>query len=266
MFNVYIWKHQHFKVKNISMIASLPMYDWPEIAGATDAFWSALSSQLGVEGALYRGVDYDAPWKRPDLVFSQTCGYPFTHEFRGKLRYVATPHYDADGCEGPNYCSIVFAREPGRIVDFRGAVAAVNTPESMSGMLALKLVTAPFWDGTAPFFSRKIMTGGHVASMEAVAAGRADVCAIDCVTVALARRHRPHLLAGLREISRSPSVPGLPYVTNALEPEAARRSLERAVADTALEEVRKELLLTDWSNLGQQAYSIIPELEANLVT
>jgi ABC-type phosphate/phosphonate transport system substrate-binding protein len=266
MSDIYIWKHQHFKVKNISMITSLPMYDWPEIAGATDAFWTSLSRQLGVEGALYRGVDYDAPWKRPDLVFSQTCGYPFTHEFRGKLRYVATPHYDADGCEGPNYCSIVFAREPGVIVDFRGVVAAVNTPESMSGMLALKLVTAPFRDGSLPFFSRELMTGGHVASIEAVAAGRADVCAIDCVTVALARRHRPHLLAGLCEIGRSPSVPGLPYVTNALEPEVARNALDKVFADSASEKVRKELLLTGCSNLGEQGYNIIPKLEAKLVT
>ncbi len=237
------------------------MYDWPEIASATDAFWAALSRKLGVTCWLDRGPDHSAAWRKSDLIFSQTCGYPFTHEFRGKLHYVATPHYEADGCDGPNYCSIVFAREPGRIADFRGAVAAINTPESMSGMLAMKLVTAPFRDGLAPFFSREIMTGGHAASMNSVRDGTADICAIDCVTVALARKHRPHLLQDLHEITRSPSVPGLPFVTVAAEREVVQAAL-RDVFDTAeLDKVRRALLLTGCSVLADDSYDVIPKLE-----
>ena len=60
------------------------------------------------------------------------------------------------------------------------------------------------------FFARAIETGGHLNSLAAVREGRADVCAIDCVCVALARRYRPEALEGLVEIARSPAVPGLP--------------------------------------------------------
>ena len=88
------------------MIASLPMYDLPEIRAATDAWWRGLSEHMGIKGELDRGPDHYQAWRDPDLVFSQTCGYPLTHEFRGRLRLLATPHYAADGCTGPFYRSI----------------------------------------------------------------------------------------------------------------------------------------------------------------
>ena len=84
-------------------------------------------------------------------------------------------------------------------------------------MLALKLVFAPHArDGR--FFSRAIETGGHLNSLAAVRKGLADVCAIDSVCVALARRYRPEALEGLVEIARSPAVPGLPWITRAGDP------------------------------------------------
>ena len=86
-------------------------------------------------------------------------------------------------------------------------VAAVNTPDSMSGMLALKLVFAPLAE-QGRFFSRAVETGGHLASLAAVQSGDADVCAIDCVCVAMAKRYRPSALEGLVEIGRSPSRAG----------------------------------------------------------
>jgi hypothetical protein len=119
------------------MIASLPMYDLPEIRWATDAWWRGLAKHIGIEGSLERGPDHFRPWRDHDLIFSQTCGYPLTHEFHGRLRLLATPHYAADGCAGPLYCSLILAREPIDPAALRGRVAAFNSPDSMSGMLAL---------------------------------------------------------------------------------------------------------------------------------
>ena len=125
------------------MIAALQMYDWPEVRQATNLWWQVVVRHLGTPEELSRPDDYTAPWLRDDLLFAQTCGYPFTHALKGKVSYVATPNYAADGCDGPNYCSIVMAREHKPLAAFRDGVAAVNTPDSMSGMLALKLVFAP---------------------------------------------------------------------------------------------------------------------------
>jgi ABC-type phosphate/phosphonate transport system substrate-binding protein len=245
------------------MIASLPMYDLPEIRWATDAFWHALSTRLKAGEALTRITDWSSSWHSPDLLFSQTCGYPFTHEFSGKLTYVATPHYAADGCDGPHYRSILFARDSAPLAAFRGQRAVINNPDSMSGMLALKLAVAPLWNGE-PFFSVCKESGSHAASLAAVEAHEADVCAIDCVTIALLRKHRPAALAQLVEIGRTLSVPGLPYVTRTSDVASLRQSLQQVMADTALAEVRNALCLAGLSVLAPDAYAVIPALEQYL--
>jgi len=245
------------------MIAALQMYDWPEIRDATDRWWAGLARHLGADVPLSRPEDFTAPWFRDDLLLAQTCGYPFTHALKGQVSYIATPHYDADGCDGASYCSVIFAREKCRPEALRGTVAAVNTPDSMSGMLALKLVFAPHaYDGR--FFSRAIETGGHLNSLAAVQAGRADVCAIDSVCVALARLYRPEALAGLTEIARSPSVPGLPLITRAGDLTKLRAGIRQAFADPELQEVRAALLLSGVSVLDEQAYGRITRLEAEM--
>lgn len=247
------------------MTVSLPMYDWPEVREATDAWAQGVMRHLGrtVEDR-DRNRDYFSMWRKPGLIFSQTCGYPFTHEFRGRLSYVATPHYAAPGCEGPNYSSFVLARERRPLAAFTGARAAVNNPDSMSGMLALKLVFAPHAKG-GRFFSETIETGGHVHSMIAVRDGKADICAIDSVCVALARRYRPDYLDGLVEIARSPMVPGLPFVTgHGGDPAELRRALAGAFADPDLAVAREALFLDRHSILADNAYDLILALERQM--
>jgi ABC-type phosphate/phosphonate transport system substrate-binding protein len=157
------------------------------------------------------------------------------------------------------------ARAPKQLEELRGGVAAVNTPDSMSGMLALKLVFAPLArDGV--FFARAIETGGHLASLAAVQAGNADVCAVDSVCVAMARRHRPSALVGLVEVARSPMVPGLPWITRAGDPRAIREALGSAFADPALAAAREALLLRGFSDLPVSAYDRITDLEQAMET
>lgn len=245
------------------MIATLQMYDWPEVREATDLWWEAIAKCLGVDVRLSRPAEYTAPWFQDDLLFAQTCGYPFTHALKGRVAYVGTPHYAADGCEGPNYGSIVMARQQKPLEGFRGSVAAVNTPDSMSGMLALKLVFAPLAE-QGRFFAAAMETGGHLASLAAVQSGQADVCAIDCVCVEMARRYRPAALDGLVEVARSPQVPGLPWITTAGDVETIRTALRRVFEDAALAKVRERLLLAGFSALPSTAYDRITGLEADM--
>lgn len=241
------------------------MYDWPEVREATDAWAQGVMRHMGrANKALDRTPDYFSGWRRGDLLFSQTCGYPFTHEFKGKLAYVATPHYDVPGCDGPAYCSFVFAREKRGLADFKDSRAAVNNPDSMSGMLALKLAFAPHAKN-GRFFSDVLKSGSHVRSMIAVRDGKADICAIDAVCVALARRYRPDYLEGLIEIARSPMVPSLPYVTRGDgESQSLRDALDKAFADPALAETRQALFLEGHSVLAPEAYDLILRLEEKM--
>lgn len=234
------------------MIASLPMYDFPEVRDATDALWAAIANRLGSDVMLDRGVHYSDAWRRDDLLFSQTCGYPLTHQFRGVLTYVATPHYAVEGCDGPRYSSVLLARHAKPVVAFDGCIGAINTVDSMSGMLGLRLCIRP---------SKEVLSGSHFASMEMVRSGAADICAVDCVTYALARRYRCQAVEGLVEIARSPLVPGLPYVTRSGDVGDLRSALTFVFADPALAVHRKALMLSGVSVMDADAYEVIVALE-----
>lgn len=244
------------------IVASLPMYDWPEIRVHTDAFWQGLARHAQRNGVLNRESKYSDVWRHPNFAFSQTCGYPFTHEFRGLVNYIATPHFAVAGCEGANYFSIAFAREVKPLVEFYGATLAINNPDSMSGMLAPKLVFAPY-QNKGEFFRRINTTGSHRNSMAAVRKKLADVCAIDAVCVSLAKKYCPHELEGLVEIGRSPLVPGLPFITQE-DPVPWREALAKTFADPALQETRAALLMADYSVLPHHAYDVILDLERGL--
>src|SRR3546814_8202871 len=85
------------------MRASLPMYDLPGLEAATDAWWAGLAAAFRAEGLhqvperLTREGGHAALWTAPDLLFSQTCGYPLTHALAGRVTLVATPIYDCPG-------------------------------------------------------------------------------------------------------------------------------------------------------------------------
>lgn len=249
------------------------MYDLPEVRVATDAWWSGLARCLREAGipsvpeALTRDRANDDLWRSEHLLLSQTCGYPLTHAYAGVLEPVITPAYAATGCEGAYYCSLVLVGEehPAEgLVDLRGGVCAMNSRQSQSGYSALRAALAPIANGHA-FFSRVIESGCHGNSIAMVAAGEADVCAVDCVTHALLHRHRPAALGGTRVLAATEPAPGLPYVTRAGVDgdlmEQLRDGLRRAFDDPALAEVRAALLLDHMEILAIDDYELIVAME-----
>ncbi|MFE0756723.1 phosphate/phosphite/phosphonate ABC transporter substrate-binding protein [Inquilinus sp. NPDC058860] len=245
--------------------ASLPMYDLPEIRWATDALWAAVAARLSAAGVaaapvLARDPALHELWTDPALLLSQTCGNPYVRHYHDRLRLVATPRYAAPGCDGPRYRSLLVVRTdaPGEdLADFRGAVCAVNEWGSLSGWVALAAALPE-----PRFFRAALVTSAHADSMAAVAAGEADIAAIDCVTYALLQRHRPAATAGLRVIGRTALAPGLPFVTRRdtadATVEALRSALRDALADPALAEARAALLIEGIEILGEADYDAIP--------
>ena len=254
------------------MLASLPMYDLPEVTAATDTWWSGVASALqragldAVPEALTRDPDVDVLHSK-ELLLSQTCGYPLTHALVGAVALVATPIYSADGCSGADYCSLIVVADENPaadLEDLRGAVCAYSRPHSHSGYNALRAAVAPLAGGAA-FFSRVVESGGHPVSIELVATGTADVCAVDCVTHALMAKYRPDALAGTRVLGATERAPGLPFVTRAgVDEDCLRRlrdGLNEAFADPRLADVRDALMLTGVQVLGYDAYQRIDDME-----
>lgn len=254
----------------MSASISLPMYDFPELAWANDALVAAIAAALPkglADPVRRRSDDLPALWRAPDLLLTQTCGYPLMTAFADAFAYVATPCYDLPGCAGGRYDSVVVVRADDAaecLADLRGRRAAINGRDSQSGHNCLRRAVAPLAHGR-PFFSDVIESGAHAASLAAVASGRADVATLDCVSHALWARDVPERLAGTRVLGRTAVAPALPYVTRAgIEPEilaALQAALAAVAEDPDLAAARQALALSGFTQLGLDAYDEILEME-----
>jgi len=258
---------------SVASIAALPMYDFPALRAATDAFWSALALRLralGVEGvpdSLTRDLGHAASWRDPRLLLGQACQYPLAIAWREHVRLIAVPAYAAPGCQGSRYCSaLVVRREDAAtmLADLRGRRCAVNELDSNSGANLLRAAVAPLASG-GRFFGSVSVTGAHLASVRAVAGAAADVAAIDCVSYAHMQRLYPELTGALRVLAWSDSSPGLPYVTaRSTGPSlmsVLKRALREVFEDRALDSVRAQLLLTGLDFEVDESYTEVLALE-----
>ncbi len=141
-------------------IASLGMYDRPELQAANDQLWNAIAFHLrdaglgDVPARLERERPLHDIWADPGLLIAQCCGYPMMTAFKGQLRYLATPVYRAPGCEGVRHRSrLVIRRDDDRaaLAAFRGGRAAVNQWDSNTGMNLLRAAVAPLAHGPVFF-------------------------------------------------------------------------------------------------------------------
>ncbi|MBD2943647.1 phosphate/phosphite/phosphonate ABC transporter substrate-binding protein [Burkholderia pseudomallei] len=212
-------------------------------------------------------------WRRGDLLLSQTCGYPYRMLGVGDaVHLIATPVFDAAGCDGPRYCSMLavsasaHARGATTLAACRGLRAACNGDDSHSGMNALRHAIAPHARG-GRFFSAVTRTGSHLSALRALDAGAADLAAIDCVTLAYVRDALPAWLRRVRIIGATAAAPGLPFIASrALAGEhvgALRDALDAAVAIDA--ERARALRLCGFARLAPDAYAEIERFEREAV-
>ncbi|NTX26272.1 PhnD/SsuA/transferrin family substrate-binding protein [Burkholderia pyrrocinia] len=254
-------------------IAELPMYN---VTPRHAALWRALLRDALDAFANAGGPadvalpdepfgDLHALWRRDDLLLSQTCGFPYRMlGLRDAVRLIATPAFDAHGCNGTRYSSIlvvsarVHAGGATALAACRGLRAAFNGADSHSGMNAFRHAVAPHaHDGR--FFGSVTAFGSHLNVLRALAAGVADCAAIDCVTFAYVRDALPDLLKDIRIIGTTASAPGLPFIASrALEETqvaALRDALDRAVAADA--ERSRVLRLKGFERLSPDDYDTI---------
>ena len=212
------------------MIATLSMYDWPEVRERTDAFWARVAAALtnrriAAPSELSRPRDPAEAWHDPDLLVGQTCGLPFVSGRCGTAVLVGRPVYDVEGAGAGLYRSALICRAGAgeRLADFDGARVAINDYGSQSGCNALADAVRGIARGDAPFFAAVTVTGTHRASAQAVAGGEADLAAIDAVAWALFRELEGERYARLKVLDWTEAVPALPFIT-------ARRHAERRSA------------------------------------
>lgn len=180
-------------------------------------------------------LDLDTLWRHPKLLFSQTCWGPMRRSSPVRrtdlaLHVSVVGQQDYCGVEGgleASYSSAIVMRAPrfgsggdvpapadGRadlpVGRMTGRCFAVNDLKSMSGFIALGEDLRARGTGFA-IFPKSIVSGGHRASIRAVAEGRADVAAIDCRSWAMARHFEPGARR-LRVAGWTARRLGLPYI------------------------------------------------------
>lgn len=197
------------------MIASLGMYDFGVAQAANDRLWGLIRDGLRSRGiaapeALTRGEHaYWDAWQSPDLVLSQTCGYPFRARLHDRVAYVGTPDYGVEGCAPGHYRSVLIARADDprdRLQEFDGAPFAFNEDLSQSGWAAPQIHAARLGLTLRPV----LRSGGHRLSAQAVAEGRADIAALDAVTWRLMQGEA--VAARLKVVGLTDPSPGLPLI------------------------------------------------------
>ncbi len=242
------------------------MYDWPEIRSDTQVYLSLLSESLADRGLekpsilTCEGEPWEV-WRNPKLMLGQACGLPLIARLSEQVSVVGSPAYVIEGVPG-SYHSVLLVHsntEAVSLEQFKLRRYAYNALLSQSGFAAfhssfMKAGRRPDdWD-------EAYCTGSHRESIRAVAAGRADIAAIDAVSFEIAKRYLPEA-SGVRVIARSEPTPGLPYITG--RDHASRRAIIADCVDEvigALPPLRRQaLLLSGLVRKGFEDYQVIAE-------
>lgn len=174
-------------------------------------------------------------WRHPRLLFGQTCWGPMeTTGLAGDVRVIGQPSYDGvEGGRGGDYSSAIVMRRgvvAGDVPAPRGEAASVpldlmrgkrfafNSHDSMSGYVGISRDLAALGESLA-IFPDLHESGGHRASIVAIAQGRADVATVDCQSWALAQRFEP-AAKDVVVVGWTAKRKGLPYITSRTTPEA----------------------------------------------
>lgn len=217
-------------------LAELLMYVAPEpIRQANERWLARIIEQLDVTRGDAQGLALTDLWLSPQLLLTQTCGYPLMTALRGKVRVIGRPRYELPDGSGGNHCSLLLSRadDPRRTLPaFRGSRGVINGADSNSGMNLLRHRLAPLHH-EGQFFARVGISGSHRESLRWLREGKADLAAIDSVTFAYLARHAEAEVAGLRVIVRSAFSPTLPYITAATATDEQAEAL-RQVMNAAL--------------------------------
>ena len=245
-------------------LAQLPMYDWPEIATATDALWGAIRDafnqrDIRAPTTLDRSLPREQVWLSKQLLLGQTCGLPLVQTLGKRVKVLGSFAYQGISPAG-EYHSVIIARaDNGKdLASLQGKRVAINGADSYSGCLALKCAVAPFTLGDG-FFSEVLVTGSHRESIRAVANGSADTAAIDCVNWQLAKHHDAAAKT-LDIIAHTPSRPGLPLITSGSKTQAELDLMRKALVSAVenLDENSREVTgIRSFQPLDDTAYEVI---------
>ena len=242
--------------------AELLMYVAPEpIRQANQQWLERILEHLGLRRLNADHLDLPGLWRAPELLVTQTCGYPLMTQLRGQVRVIGRPRYELPHSSRGEHCSLLLTRDDNPrhpLADFYNSRGVINGHDSNSGMNLLRERLAPLQrDGR--FFASVGISGAHRESLRWLREDRADLAAIDSVTYDYLARFAPQEVAGLRIVTHSAPSPTLPYIgPPGLSDEQVvqiRRAMNQALQD--LPEVAETLGLHEVFPASEDDYAVL---------
>ena len=216
--------------------AELAMYVAPQpVQVASEQWLTRIVALLDAPRRDGRGLELLELFRSPDLLLTQTCGYPLMTLLRGQVQLVGRPRYELNDSSAGNHCSLIVSRATDPRIDlaeFKGSRGVINDRHSNSGMNLFRHRLAPLQQG-GRFFASVAVSGAHQQSLRYVREGWADLACIDSVTFDCLARYAPAEVAGLRLVARTATSPTLPYITaldtGGVGAEQIRRAMNQAL-------------------------------------
>lgn len=228
------------------MIANLPMYIRPELEEAHDEFWQLIRQNLDMDSP--ENLSQDAGemevWNSPYLFFSQTCGLPYRKFLHDKVTLIGTPDYGLDECPPGYYRSgyVVHKSASDQLSYYKDNLFAYNDKNSQSGYYV-----------TNDFFENTICSGSHINSAKMVASDKADIAAIDAVSLKLMQQY-DDFARDLKVIHWTKPTPALPFIAYKGADKAKFFTAINEAIKTLPDELREILMIIDLINIPEQEY------------
>ena len=234
--------------------------------------WQQLFQHLHAHIFEYAGTPFEIQFEdssekltHSNLLIGHTCGYPYVSRWHQNHDTVCVPEFDIDGCQGAFYSSWIISQahnNKSRLADFKDTVAAINNPDSNSGMNVLRYEISKVAHGNR-FFSRIIMSDSHLNSMNKIITGEAEIAAIDAVTWDFAKRENLYDFSKIKIIQQTIKTPGLPFIKLKdceIDPTLITDSLNRCL-DELSEDSRAFLKIKKFTPMNETDYQPILDIE-----
>ena len=247
------------------------MYDWPEVRPSWDRLWALArdilrARDISAPELLTHIEDYQPIWTSPELVVGQTCGWPFISRLRGQVTPFARFDFGLPDLSPGQYQSVFLTRQPhrfdellelGRWIRNSQPVIAINELNSQSGY---RVFGECFDQACQVSPQGLVLSGSHRNSIQMLASGQADLCAVDAVSWRLALAHEP-AAQEVHIAGRSNPIPGLPLITAKVlgnDPQELYNAVKLAIEKLQAED-RARLGLHGLVPATEQDYQILLE-------
>ena len=120
--------------------AELLMYVAPQqVQQANEQWLTCILERLGATRLSAAHLDLRSLWRAPQLLLTQTCGYPLMTELRGQVQLIGRPRYELPHSSAGEHCSLLLTRyDPERVS--KGVMLGVEDVKDILAVTLLRVI------------------------------------------------------------------------------------------------------------------------------